>query len=392
MALYYYQALDVKGKKRKGFIEAYDERDAKSKLKEQGVFITKLSTKSPFLSRQNLRGEDLIAFTLLLSQLISSDIPLFESLVAIEEQYRDSKYHRILLSLCEQVKGGSRLSSAMQAFPESFDRLYCAMIQAGESAGALDIVLEKLCVLLTKRMKLKKEVNTALIYPSILAVFALIVIGVLLGFVIPSIEGIFQDRKLNSFTQFVISLSHFSRNYFWIYTPIILGCIGSGVYQLRKPSAKAWMLKWAIKMPLIGKVLVEASMSRYCRTVATLDIGGLPLIDSLRLSRETLENPALEEDVAKAESKIIEGGRLSQELMRSKWIPHLVPRMLAIGEETGHMAVMLNKVADIYEDELEKTMSRVLSLLQPIILMIMGTIVGLVLISILLPLTELSSF
>ena len=146
-----------------------------------------------------------------------------------------------------------------------------------------------------------------------------------------------------------------------------------------------------IRLPLIGKIIIESAMSRFCRTMATLQIGGVSMIDSLRLSRETLNNPTLEEEVAKAELKIIEGSRLSQELMRSRYIPHLVPRMLAIGEETGHLSQMLNKVADIYEDELDKTLKRSLTLLQPVILIGMGIIVGLVLIAILLPLTDLSS-
>ena len=390
MPLFHYKAIDTQGKKIKGFLEAFDEKDAKIKLKDQGVFVTELSTKSALLSRQNLKGEDLVNFTTLLTQLVLSGIPLYESLVAIEEQYRGAKFHRILLSLTDQVKGGARLSQAMATFPESFDRLYVAMVAAGESAGALDVVLEKLTTLLGKRLKLKKEIGTALIYPLILGVFALTVISVLLGFVIPSIEGIFEGRTLNGFTQFVINTSHFARTWWWVYIPLILGAIAFAVWKLREPKAKLFILKSMMRLPLIGKVVVESAMSRFCRTMATLQLGGLPMIDSLRLSRETLNNPTLEEEIEKAERKIIEGSRLSTEFLRSRHIPHLVPRMLAIGEETGHLATMLNKIADIYEDELDKTLKQALALLQPVILIGMGILVGLVLIAILLPLTDLS--
>jgi general secretion pathway protein F/type IV pilus assembly protein PilC len=391
MPLFYYRAINPSGKKQKGFIEAFNERDAKQKLREQGVFVTQLTTKSSLLSSQNLKGENLYNFTTLLTQLISSGIPLYESLIAIEEQYRGTTTHRVILSLAEQVKGGARLSQAMASFPESFDNLYCAMVAAGESSGSLDTVLEKLSVLLRKRLHLKKEINTALIYPAILATFAMIVVGVLLGFVIPSIEGIFAERKLNKFTQFVISLSHFARDWWWVYIPLVIGSILIAYFQLKKPGPQLWMLKNMVRLPLIGKVMIEAAMSRFCRTLATLTTGGLPLIEGIRLSKGTLQNPMLETDIENAEKKIIEGSHLSQELAKSRYIPQLVPRMLAIGEETGHLPVMLNKVADIYEDELDKTLKRTLALMQPIILIVMGVIIGTVLIAILLPLTDLSS-
>lgn len=390
MPLFHYQALDPKGKKVKGFLEAFNEQEAKLKLKEQGIFLTALSSRAPGLSKQNLGGEELVNFTTLLSQLVSSGIPLYESLVAIEEQYRGAKFHRILLSLSEQVKGGARMSQAMATFPESFDKLYVAMVAAGESAGALDVVLEKLTTLLAKKQKLKKEISTALIYPLILGLFALVVVASLLGFVIPSIEGIFEGRTLNGYTQFVINLSHLARAWWWLYLPLLALGGGALYWKLRTPEARLFILRHLIRVPVVGRVMIESAMSRFCRTMATLQLGGLSMIESLRLSRETLNNPTLEEELLKAEGRIIEGSHLSHELFRSKLIPHLVPRMLAIGEETGHIATMLNKIADIYEEELDKTLKRALALMQPVILIGMGFIVGLVLIAILLPLTDLS--
>lgn len=391
MPLFHYQALDQKGKKVKGFVEAFDEKEAKHRLKDQGIFLTKLSTDIPRASRQDIKGEDLVNVTQLLSQLVSSGIPLYESLLAIEEQYRNAKFHRVLLSLAEQVKGGQRLSQAMKNFPGSFDRLYVSMLGAGESAGALDQVLQKLSELLQKRIKLKQEINTALLYPAVLGTFALIVIGVLLGFVIPSIEGIFDGKNLNGFTRFVIGVSHIARNYWWIYFPLLLLLGGGAYWQLQNPKVKDYILRKSLKLPFIGKIVVESALSHFCRTMATLLTGGVTMIEAIRLSGRTMSNPALREEIERAEGHVVEGKKLSQELARSKFIPPLVPRMLAIGEETGHMAPMLNKIADLYEDELEKTLKRTLAMLQPIILLIMGVIVGLVLVAVLLPLTDLSS-
>ena len=208
MPLFQYIALDPYGKRKKGLIEAQGEREAKDKLRGMNAMVIDLTQKTEVSSRQNLKGDKLVAFTLQLSQLVSAGVPLYESLMAIEEQCRAESYHRIVLSLCDQIKAGTSLSQAMSYFPDSFNKLYCSMITAGEAVGALNIVLEKLAQLLTRQMKLRSDIITAMVYPSILACFSLLIICMLLGFVVPSIEGIFVDRKLNGFTQFVLSLSH----------------------------------------------------------------------------------------------------------------------------------------------------------------------------------------
>lgn len=391
MPLYHYQAIESSGKKRKGFIEADTEKEAKLKLRDQGIFLTHLSSKGELSSKQNLKSSDLSNFTLLLSQLISSGIPLYESLLALEEQMRGAKSHRIILSLAEQVKGGARLSQAMQTFPDSFDPLYTSMIAAGESGGHLSDVLEKLNQLLIKREKLKKELMTAMIYPAILAGFALLVITVMLTFVIPSIEGIFSEGKLNGFTRFVIDASQFFRKKAWIYLPVIAGLITLFYFQLKKPKVKDWIFNQLLKTPIIGKIMVQSSLCRYCRTLSSLTTGGVPLVEALKLSRATLQNPLMEEEMVRVEGRIIEGSRLSYELNQSIYVPKLVPRMVAIGEEAGKLPEMLNKVADIYEEELDKAIKRALALMQPVILLVMGAIIGLILIAILLPLTDLSN-
>lgn len=391
MPVYHYQAIDPRGKKRKGFIEAEDEREAKGKLRDQGVMVTKLSAQGRMGSKQNLSRDQLLSFTVMLSQLTNSGIPLYESLLAIEEQSRLEAFHRIIASLCEQVKAGTPLSVAMNSFPASFDKLYTAMVGAGEAAGALNIVLERLTQLLSKQVKLRKTIKNAMIYPALLGSFAVLAIFMLLGFVVPSIEGIFAERKLNGYTQFVIALSHFVREYFWIYTPLLALLLFFLIREFRKPSRKIWLEKQYLKLPFISTLMVQASVVRFARTMATLLEGGLPLIEALRLSREVMQNATLEEEISRAEVKIVEGGSLSSELKRSRYIPHLVSRMVAVGEESGKLVEMLTKVADMYEDNLEKTIEQVMALMQPVILIVMGGIIGLVLLAILLPMTDISS-
>lgn len=392
MPVYYYNAIDGAGKKRSGYIEALNEREAKTLLREQGSMVTKLGAKTKFSSKQNLKGPSLQAFTMQLSLLISAGVPLYESLVAIEEQARKEPYHRVILSLSEQIKGGVSLSQAMTVFPDSFDKLYRAMIAAGESVGALEIVLEKLNQFIGKQNKLKKQISTAMIYPGILASFSLLVICLLLGFVVPSIESIFEGRQLNNFTRFVLSVSYVFRAYWWLYVPIVAASLAGIVYKIRSPEGRIWVERNFLKVPLISTLMVQTAVARFCRTMGTLQQGGLTMIDSMRLSREVMRNVVLEDEMKRAETKIIEGSSLSAELMRSKWIPHLVPRMLAVGEESGSTLVMFNKIAEMYEDELEKTLDRLMALAQPVILIVMGTVIGFVLLAVLLPLTDISSF
>ena len=392
MPLYQYQAIDSNGKKRSGLIEAQGEKEAKDKLREQGVMVSKIAPKTASSSKETLKGENLQAFTMQLSQLINAGVPLYQSLLAIEEQYRKESFHRVLLSLCEQIKAGTPLSQAMANYPASFNKLYCSMVAAGESAGALPIVLDKLNHLLGKQNKLRRQLMTAMIYPAILGAFSFLIIIVLMTFVVPSMEGVFEGRELNGFTKAVLGASHIFRSYWWLYVPLIVGSFAFAFFYLRSPNGKLWLERNLLKVPLIRTLIIESAVARFTRTMGTLQQGGVTMIDSLQIARGVMHNVILEEEMRKAEGKIVEGSSLSTEIGRSKWIPLMVSRMLAVGEESGTTTVMLNKIADIYEDNIEKTLDRVMALAQPVILVFMGTVIGIVLLAILLPMTDVSTF
>lgn len=391
MPLFQYQALDAEGKRKNGLIEAQNERDAKNKLREMGIMLIKLTPKARVNARQNLKGDSLLSFTLQLSQLVGAGVPLYESLVAIENQCRQEPYHRIILSLCEQIKAGASLSQAMGNYPDSFNKLYCSLITAGEAVGALDVVLEKLWHLLAKQNKLRSEAITAMVYPGILAGFSFLIILMLLGFVVPSIEGIFAERKLNGFTRTVLGVSHFFRDYWWLYIPLIIAVIAYAVYKIRTPAGKLWLERISLKIPLLRTLVIQSGVARFCRTMGTLQQGGLPFIESLRISREVMRNVVLEDEIKRAEARIIEGSTLGAELAKTKLFPVMVSQMLAVGEESGTSIAMFNRIADMYEQDVEKTLARLMALSQPVILIFMGTIIGTVLLAILLPLTDVSS-
>ena len=392
MPLFQYNYVDSEGKKRSGIIEAQGDREAKNKLREQGIFVLSLKEKKSVSKNENLKGDNLLAFTIQLSQLINAGVPLYESLSAIEEQARGESYHRIVLSLCEQIKNGSSLSNAMASFPDSFDKLYCGMISAGEAVGVLKDVLDKLTSFIGKQAKLKKQIVTAMIYPGVLGGFSCLIIAVLLGFVVPSLEGIFADRKLNGFTTAVLAVSHFFRTYWWAYLPIVVGGLTWSILKIRSPKGRLWMERNLLKVPVLKTLVIQTAVARFCRTMGTLLQGGLSMIDSLRISRGVMRNVVLEKEIQLAETRIIEGHPLSQQLGKSIYFPKLISRMLAVGEESGTSVQMLNQIADMYEQEIEKTLDRVMALSQPIILIVMGMIIGIVLLAILLPLTDVSSF
>lgn len=392
MPLYHYEALDSLGKKKSGEIDGENEKDVKEKLRSQGVMLTLIREKKGINSKQNLKGDALLAFTIQLSQLISAGVPLYESLMTMEEQYRGEKFHRVILRLCEQIKSGKAFSDSMAEFPQSFDKLYRAMVKAGESSGTLDLVLSRLSEFLQKKNKLRRQLMTAMIYPAILGTFSLLIIGLLIGFVVPSIEGIFEDRELNDFTQFILNISHFLQDYWWVYIPLFLGAVGYLYYILKSEKGKIWLQKNLIKLPLIKKLIIQTGIARFTRTMGTLQSGGLTMIESLRIGRDVIGNVVLEDEIKAAEDKIIEGSSMSHEFNKSKLIPKMVSRMLLVGEDTGNTQLIFNKIAEIYEDEVEKSLDRIVNLAQPVILIFMGSIIGMVMLAILLPLTDVSSF
>ena len=391
MPVFQYQALDANGRSRKGVAEGATPVEVRRKLRGQGLMVTSLEPHTARYSRGALAGEHLVTFTVQLSQLVGAGLPLYESLVTMEEQCRGERFHPIILSLTEKIQTGSSLSEAMRSHPDSFDTRYCSMVSAGEASGALGKMLERLSELLEGQLKMKRQVGTALLYPAVLSVFCLLVIAMLLGFVVPSIEGIFEGRELNGFTQFVMSTSHLFQSYWWLILGVIAAFIAVVTYQLRTPKGQRWMESMAVRIPLVKKLTIQSATARLSRTMATLLEGGVTLIDALRLARGVMKNHVLEGMIAKAEEGIIEGSSLSSELKEQPIFPALVPRMVAVGEETGNMVLMWEKIAEIYEGEVEKTVGRIMALAQPVVLVIMGLIIGSILMAVLLPLTDISS-
>jgi general secretion pathway protein F len=391
MPLFRYRALTEQGKKIGGVIDADSYVIAKEKLRKGQIMVTDLEALKEKRREATFSTSLLLSFTRELAQLLRAGLPLYESLVTIEEKYRRHKAHSLLLDLCDRLKSGNALSSALQNYPKTFDEVYVSMVKSAEQTGSLPSIFEQLSLLLSKHQKLKKQITSALAYPAFLGGFCLIVIFSLLFFVIPSMAQLFEDRALHPITQTILNLSWFVTHYTaQIFLSIV---VFSGVffYAFRHKQGKFILHKISLRIPFLKTLLLEASLARFTRALSLLLLGGVPLVEALSLSKKMLRSPLLEGVVERAEKKIIEGKSLSSELKTSPLIPPLMIRMLSLSEETGKMAPMLHNLAEIYEEELEKNLLQLTTLLQPLLLLLLGLIVGVVLLSVLLPLTDVSS-
>ncbi len=389
--LYQYKAFTKQGKPAKGTIEAIGANDAKAKLREMGLIISSLEPQKSGKKKLKLSKDDLRIFTSQLAQLLAAQIPLYESLLALEEQSRDEPYHPVILGLTERIKRGSSLSQAMQDFSESFSPLYRALIAAGEAVGNLELALNRLNNFLVHDNKIRKQLMSALLYPALLTGLLVVAVTVLVGFVIPALEQLFDENNIPQFTKMVFLTAKFLREWGILVVLLFIGLAVYGFYRLKSPEVKAAIQRKILHVPLINRYVIRAALSRFARTLGTLLEGGLPLTVSLTYAKEALGNARLSEIMQRVEERIIEGIPFSTELSRYKEVPPLFSRMVSIGEESGKLSSMLSQLATLYEEETERTLTRVVSLVQPIMLLLMGTLIGGVLLSILMPLSSFGS-
>jgi general secretion pathway protein F/type IV pilus assembly protein PilC len=286
---------------------------------------------------------------------------------------------------------GKALSKALEDFPESFSPLYRALISAGEAVGNLELALSRLTTLLSSQQKASKQLISALTYPLFLFGLMLVAITILVGFVVPSLEQLFEGRNLPWFTSVVFSLSATLRNHWAVLVGGIISSITFLYFYLKRPQVKQQLQRNLLRLPVIGRYIIHSSLARFARTLSSLLDGGLPLTTSLSFAQEGLYNVRLEEVIESVSNKVIEGKTISGELAHYKEIPSLFTRMVKIGEESGKLATMLSQVALIYEEETERSLQLIVSLSQPVLLIVMGGAIGAVILSVLMPLADVQS-
>lgn len=391
MSLFRYQALTSSGKKVTGVIDADSFEVAKERLKKERIMVIQLTDFTNRTKEIVLSSKLKLSFTRELKQLLKAGLPLYESLLTIEEKYRKTRVHPLFLDLCDQLKSGHSLSSALENYPKTFDPIYLAMIKAAEQTGSLPQIFDQLATMISKQQKLKKTIMAAITYPAFLASFCFIVVNALLFFVIPSMSPLFEGRDLHPFTSFVFSVSKFACDHVLSIFTLLFVSIASLILFLKGKKGRLHVERLLLKTPFISTFIVQAALVRFCDALSSLITGGIPLLEAIRLSKKTLKSDSFETLMTQTEKSVAEGESFTAEMKRSALMPTLVIRMLSLSEETGDMAPMLKNIAEIYEDEVEKNIAQATAILQPALLLTLGLIIGAVLLSLLIPLSDTSS-
>ncbi len=393
MPLYEYRAVSEAGKKFRAVIDADSLQDAKLKLIRRQIAAIQIEALEDKKLKIKLEKADLLNLTREIGRLLHAGLPLFEALSALEEKYRGQKSHKLLLDLCDHLRCGYSFSQSLSRHSDTFDLLYISMIANSEKTGNLIHALNELAELLNKQLAMRRAIVSALLYPALLSGFCLVILSTLLFYVVPSLQELFDNQSsLHPFTKLVFAASHFVRNSKGILA-ICLASFASCILLLF--FSKSWkkkLLALSLRLPFLKEFFAKVAFVRFFRAAATLMDGSLPLIESFDQAKRLMQHPELEKVIANAEEKIAEGEEIHKTFENNAMVPPLIPRMIAIAEEGGKLPFMMKQIAQIYEEELEKTLTRFASLAQPILLLILGAVIGFVLLSVLLPMTDMSSF
>ncbi len=347
--------------------------------------------KIPLLEIRKVRTKELAVFSRQLSVLIDAELPLIQSLNILSEQAKNKYFKKVINKVREDVEAGSTLNQAMRRFPKVFDDLFCNMISSGEQSGSLDIMLRRLSDFLERIVKIRSQVRQAMIYPSTIISFAILVVIFMMWQVIPVFAGVFTElgAKLPGLTVLVLNLSHFvQHNIIWIVVGIVAFVVGFKLVQKAKTGRKV-LDRMKLSMPLFGSLLEKYGLSRVTRTLSTLLSGGVPMLDSLKITSATAGNVIIEENIIDVRTLVAEGSSMNDALKEVGGFPFMMTQMVGVGEATGTLDEMLTKLADFYDEEVDATVKSLLSILEPILLIGVGGLVGSIVISMYLPIFSL---
>ena len=422
MPRYNYIALDSHGQEASGVIEADSQNDAVGQLRQAGYFPKaiaeegkggkmgkavkaaakqpasakkQISISLPFLERKTIKGKSLMIFTRQIATLIDAGLPLLRGLTVLAKQERDPLLRRVIVSLAEGVQGGGTFSESLAGHPRIFNKLYVNMVKAGELGGVLELVLLRLAEFQEKAQKIKNKVVSAMFYPIIVLLIAILILGFLLVFIVPKFQAIFDDmlggRPLPPLTQFVIGASSFAKSNIFLIIGAVVG-ITILLRFLGKTARGALILDtFKLKAPLFGDLTRKNAISRFSRTLGTLVTSGVPILQALNITRETAGNTVIANAILKVHDSVKEGESIVHPLEASGVFPPMVISMIDVGEETGQLPEMLLKIAEVYDDEVDSAVSGLTSLLEPIMIVFLAVVVGTIVIALFLPLISIIS-
>ena len=345
----------------------------------------------PFLKREKVKLKDLAVYSRQLSVLIDAELPLIQSLGILEEQQKNTYFKHVIKTVKDDVEAGSTLNQAKRKHPKAFDDLYCNLIASGEQSGSLDIMLRRLSEFIEKNVRLRAKVKQAMIYPVAIVIFAITVAIFLLWKVIPVFANIFRDlgAELPGLTAMVVGLSDFVQKYiFFVFAGIIAAVLAFRYYRSTTPGR--WSTdRLILKMPIFGPLLYKVAMTRVTRTLATLISGGVPMLESLKITSTTAGNVIIEKEITDARKLVSEGKTMAESFKASGKFPTMMLQMINVGEATGTLDEMLSKLANFYDEEVDNAVAAMLSILEPILLIFVGAMVGGLVVSMYLPIFSL---
>jgi type IV pilus assembly protein PilC len=392
MATFTYTARAFNGDLRTATIDASSRDDVISQLRKQRLSVVKIdqdATKR--IGKGSIKTRDVVIFTRQFSTMINSGLPLVQALTILAEQTDNKALAEVTKKVVFDVESGNTVADALSKHPRAFTNLYVNMVAAGEAGGILDTILMRLATFLEKNDALVRKVKGAMIYPTVIMSVAAIAVVVLLIFVIPVFAGMFASggMALPLPTRIVIGASGFLKAYWWVIGAVIIG----GGYFLKKyyasSSGKLVIDRFMLRVPVLGDVLRKSAVSRFTRTLGTLISSGVSILEGLEITAKTAGNRVIQDAIMQSRSSIAGGDTIAQPLQKSKVFPPMVISMIAVGEQTGGLDEMLSKIADFYDEEVDAAVSNLLSLLEPIMIVFLGVVVGGMVVAMYLPIFDM---
>ncbi|MFP4687637.1 MAG: type II secretion system inner membrane protein GspF [bacterium] len=402
MPTFKYQAMDPGGQEVSGTIDAASESAASSQLKDQGYRPFEITEQSegggfelkiPFLSGPPVSGEELALFTRQLATLLSAGLPLLRSINILEEQQENEDFKKIMNSLSQDIQGGASFSEALGRHPSIFENLYINMVKAGEVGGVLETVLERLAEFAEKNQELKTKIKSATMYPAIMFAIAILVVIFLLIFVLPTFIDLFMDMgvDLPLPTRIVIGVSEFLQTRWYV----VFGGVIAAYYALKwyygTEQGQYNIDKLKISVPIFGELFRKVATARFTRTLATLIRSGVPILQAIEIVQQTIGNRVVSDTMDDVYDSISEGDTISEPLHQSGVFAPMVTHMISVGEETGSLDDMLSRIADNYEMQVDEMVEGLSSMLEPILILFMGVMVGVIVTAMFFPMFQLVS-
>jgi type IV pilus assembly protein PilC len=390
-----WEGTDRTGKKVKGKVVSTSEAAVRSELRRQGVVPTRVRKQSMLFRKQGkVTPGDIAVFSRQLATMMTAGIPLVQSFDIVGAGHENPAMQKLIMAIKADVEGGTSLHEALAKHPLHFDDLFVSLVAAGEQAGALETLLDKIATYKEKTEAIKKKIKKALFYPTAVVVVAIVVTAILLIYVIPEFESLFQGfgADLPAFTRFVIDISKFVQSTGWVLLIAIVGGIW-GLIEAKKRNrgVQHFFDRALLKIPILGSILNKSSIARYARTLSTTFAAGVPLVEALDSVAGATGNIVYESAVLKMRDEVATGQRLQRAMENTNLFPNMVNQMIAVGEESGSLDAMSAKVADFYEEEVDNAVDSMSSLLEPLIMAILGVLVGGLVIAMYLPIFKMGA-